>query len=586
MTPRTVLIVAVVALAGAAGYWVGARQSRLMLENSGNGKTSQEPLRLPDGTNPRIPSLPPSAPAAGVDEAVAESIEDPKEALKKTLAVRDQDTRRHQLIRLGWVWGSTSPEEAWKRSANVADSTARWQLQSAIVAAWANDEPERAFAHVAAMPASWQRDELLQLATTELARSDPRLALEMVAAVDVSQPQMFELLIANEWSKFDPAGAAQWVEALPRRRQARLAYQIADAFVAQQPGEALAWALRISRTPGRNLWSHMIGLLAQQNPQEALRTAKAAESPAQRSRAMAAALRTIAAQDPALAISYLEDIPAGPERAQTAVEIAIKMAETSPETALEWVASLSDRQARIMVMMNLSSRMAWEDVEAAAQLVDRVPQEARQHWIANVAEAYVEQDPAQAIQWVRQFESEASYESIVSQFASSLAMRDPEAAFELVEGATDGAQRDQMLVNILMSGAAQQSPETATRWVAKIADENSRAQAVANLASNWAQYDATAARKWVMSQPAGMVRDGGLTQLAAYATSTADETLDLIDQIQSREQRMNAVLQAAARLSNTNPEEARVLLRRHPLDPQRQQQLEQMLQHQPRQQFR
>jgi DNA polymerase IIIc chi subunit len=468
----------------------------------------------------------------------------------------------------------------------VADSAARWQLQSAIVAAWANDEPERAFAHVAAMPASWQRDELLQLATTELARSDPRLALEMVAAVDVSQPQMFELLIANEWSKFDPAGAAQWVEALPRRRQARLAYQIADAFVAQQPGEALAWALRISRTPGRNLWSHMIGLLAQQNPQEALRIAKAAESPAQRSRAMAAALRTIAAQDPALAISYLEDIPAGPERAQTAVEIAIKMAETSPETALEWVASLSDRQARMMVIMNLSSRMAWEDVEAAAQLVDRVPQEARQHWIANVAEAYVEQDPAQAIQWVRQFESEATYESIVSQFASSLAMRDPEAAFELVEGATDGAQRDQMLVNILMSGAAQQSPETATRWVAKIADENSRAQAVANLTSHWAQYDATAARKWVLSQPAGMVRDGGLMQLAAYATSTADEALDLIDQIQSREQRMNAVLQTAARLSNTNPEEARVLLRRHPLDPQRQQQLEQMLQHQPRQRFR
>jgi DNA polymerase IIIc chi subunit len=585
MTLRTVLIVAVVALAGAAGFWIGARQAQLTLEDSDSGKTD-EPLRLPDGTNPRIPSLPTSVPEAAADEAVAESIDDPKTALKKTLAVRDQDTRRHQLTRLGWVWGSTSPEEAWKRSGNVADSAARWQLQSAIVAAWANDEPERAFAHVAAMPASWQRDELLQLATTELARSDPRLALEMVAAVDVSQPQMFELLIANEWSKFDPAGAAQWVEALPRRRQARLAYQIADAFVAQQPGEALAWALRISRTPGRNLWSHMIGLLAQQNPQEALRIAKAAESPAQRSRAMAAALRTIAAQDPALAISYLEDIPAGPERAQTAVEIAIKMAETSPETALEWVASLSDRQARMMVIMNLSSRMAWEDVEAAAQLVDRVPQEARQHWIANVAEAYVEQDPAQAIQWVRQFESEATYESIVSQFASSLAMRDPEAAFELVEGATDGAQRDQMLVNILMSGAAQQSPETATRWVAKIADENSRAQAVANLTSHWAQYDATAARKWVLSQPAGMVRDGGLMQLAAYATSTADEALDLIDQIQSREQRMNAVLQTAARLSNTNPEEARVLLRRHPLDPQRQQQLEQMLQHQPRQRFR
>jgi hypothetical protein len=41
------------------------------------------------------------------------------------------------------------------------------------------------------------------------------------------------------------------------------------------------------------------------------------------------------------------------------------------------------------------------------------------------------------------------------------------------------------------------------------------------------------------------------------------------------------VLQTAARLNWTNPEEARVLLRRQPLDPQRQQQLEQMLQQQP-----
>jgi hypothetical protein len=110
MTLRTVLIVAVVALAGAAGFWIGARQAQLTLEDSDTGKTD-EPLRLPDGTNPRIPSLPTSVPEAAVDEAVAESIDDPKTALKKTLAVRDQDTRRHQLTRLGWVWGSTSPEE-------------------------------------------------------------------------------------------------------------------------------------------------------------------------------------------------------------------------------------------------------------------------------------------------------------------------------------------------------------------------------------------------------------------------------------------------------------------------------------------
>ncbi len=70
------------------------------------------------------------------------------------------------------------------------------------------------------------------------------------------------------------------------------------------------------------------------------------------------------------------------------------------------------------------------------------------------------------------------------------------------------------------------------------------------------------------------------TQLAINGTSSADDALAFIDQIQSQDQRMTAVLHTAERLHWSDPEEARTLLRRHPLDPQRQQQLESMLQHQ------
>jgi hypothetical protein len=182
----------------------------------------------------------------------------------------------------------------------------------------------------------------------------------------------------------------------------------------------------------------------------------------------------------------------------------------------------------------------------------------------------VAQDVDRGVEWVRRFESEPGYELIVQQFASELAVRSPDAALELVERTASGRQRDQMLADMVTSGAGKQSPETAARWVAKISDDDSRARAVEYLASTWGQYDAAGARRWVMSQPVGTVRDRGLTQLAANTTSAADDALYL----------MNAVLQTAARLNFTNPEEARVLLRRQPLDPQRQQQLEHMLQQQ------
>jgi hypothetical protein len=78
----------------------------------------------------------------------------------------------------------------------------------------------------------------------------------------------------------------------------------------------------------------------------------------------------------------------------------------------------------------------------------------------------------------------------------------------------------------------------------------------------------------------GQARDRGLAQLAINTSSTADDALALIDQIQSRDQRMRAVMQTAVRLSWASPDEARTLLRRQPLDPQHQQQLDQMLQQQ------
>ena len=577
MTLRTLLIVAGLGLAGGGGYWLGTQHTDGRIAD---GAAALLPALI-TSEDARLASLPSSAADSDARfvALTSEPIDDPQRALKKALRLTDDKVRRQQLARIGWAWGKASPEEAWKQAAKISDTASRWQLQSAIVTTWASEQPAQAFAYVAALPRDWQRDQLMRQVTAELARQDPRLALELLANAKVSDRRAFQTIVADEWSRFDPAGAAQWVETLDRLTQLQLAYTIADAYIAHQPDEALAWALRISRLRGR-LWSHMVGLLAQQNPQEALRLAQSAGNRAQRGRAMGAVLRNIAAEDPALAISYLKDLPAGPERMQTTTQIALEMAKTSPEAALDWLADQPDAGARYQAMTNIVSTLAWEDVDAAAQLGDRVPQEFRGSWINYVASAYAYEDVDKGIEWVKQFENEPGYEGIIGDFATGLAMTDPEAAFELVERTADGTQRDRMLTNMITSGMADQSPEIASRWITKMSDDNARAQAVEHLAGAWGQYDLQAARKWVLSQPTGAARDRGLTQLASANASTADAALALIGEIQSQDQRMEAVMRTAERLSYVDPEQARILLRRQPLDPQRQRELDMRLQQQ------
>ncbi len=570
---KTALLALVgVAAASAGGYWLGARTADSNVADAGQWST--ETMRTYAGQEP-------GGSSSALEAASARSVDDPHQAISEALALTNNHARRNQLAGIGQAWAMIAPEQAWEYASHLADPAARRTLQNAIVTLWASRQAEQAFASVAALPVDWQRDQLLRQVTTEIARRNPQLALELLTSADVPDPDSFRALIVEEWSRYDPAGAAQWVEKQERHRQAPLAYSLADAYVAQQPSEALAWALRISRSPGRNLWSYMLRQMAVHDPHEALRLALSAENPAQRSRALNAVLGTIARRDPALAMGQLEKVPAGEARTQTIADIASQIAETSPAAALDWLESLDDREARFRALIGLGHALAARDVDGAAQLIDRVPEGARRSWIASIANAYVEEDVEKGIQWVKKFHDEPGYANAVAQVASAVAALSPDAALELVERTLEGVQRDQAMASMLPM-VAMQSPEIASHRVDEIADESARAQAVESVASSWGRHDLPAARKWVQSLQPESSRDRGLMNLVLVADGQAsvDETVSLIGQIQSQDQRMQAALAAAARIGRRDPDGMRALLRRYPLDPPRQQQLESALQQQ------
>lgn len=483
----------------------------------------------------------------------------------------DRETAAHML----GVLAGIAPEQAWASAKQVSNAAQRFAYLNAVAATWAELDPERAFAQVSQLPAEWQRKDLLRLATLGIASRDPRLAIRLAESQGSLVSGQLTELIATQWSRDNPSEAGRWVESLSRPDQARYAYRVSDAYVAQKPTEALAWALRLAGSPQRYLWSQMLGEMATYDPDQALQIAQSADSPAQRTQALGKVLAAIAQTNPSRAMSLLQKMPTGRARSEVLGEVARSVASLAPNAAMDWLNDIDDNRLQMEAAQSLSWSMSRRNVEAAAQLIDRVPKDARANWIMAVASAYAEFDIDKGRQWVSRYSSESP--EVSTQFARTVATRNPEIALELIGGVTDDQERDRLLRGILQP-LAQHSPATAARWAERITDDESRAGSIGEVAGAWAQYDLPAARKWVSSLSDGSAKDYALSVLIQEGSASMDDMLPIINEIRQPERRSHAVLMAAMQLSQKDMESARTLLRRYPLDPARQRQFDQFVQ--------
>ena len=474
------------------------------------------------------------------------------------------------------VLTAVAPEQAWQRAREVTNPAERLAYLKAVSDAWAEQDGERVFAKITELPADWQRTELLRSVAVDIADRDPRLAIRLAQTLtpDVSGPMVEQ--IAAMWARNNPSEAARWVEGLPRQDQGRYAYRVAEPYLAQKQSEALLWAQRLAGSPRKYLWSSMLGQLAKYDPDQALQLAQSAESPAARSEAMGKVLAAIAQTNPSLAMTQLLKLPKSEMRSEILGEVATSVASLSSTAALDWLNDINDKSMRTQAAQSLGYALARRDADVAADMVDRVPKEARASWITSVALAYADADFEKGKQWVRRYANESG--DAAFQFARLVASRSPEQAVQLVDGIVDDRERDRLLRGML-EPLAEHSPAVAARWAERVTDDQQRERSIGEVAAVWTQYDAPAARKWILSLDDGPAKDAALQQLVIRGGGgSVDDVMPLINQIQTPERRSHAVLMAAMQLSQSDMDGARTLLRRYPLDPARQRQFEEFVQ--------
>jgi hypothetical protein len=506
----------------------------------------------------------------------------PKQVMSETLAQASSPKRNEKLASIGAAWAMTAPEVAWAHSRTIADPAARAAFEQSVINTWSMADPEAAFAGVVAIPANDRKDRLLFQAAAALARADPRRAVQIASGVNRADRRNALWSIVSEWGQHDPHAAAQWLEANPGKvNRDMVAHRFASRYGAVNPVEALSWAQRIeSAASARHRDLTLVGLVltgyAEESPEDALRLALGLDAGEQRNAAVGAVLGAIARRDPGYAMAHLDKLPKGQQRSNAILNMAMQVSRSDPRAAVEWIKTAeeegNDNEHGRSLVSALGHVLADSDPETAMSLTEQIPEKARGDWIVAVAAAYARQDPEAALRWARQYQNDPAYPRMTSELAGLVADSDPQMAMDFASSVLDARERDRTIARVVEQ-VSHQDPALAARWVERVRDDQERLQAIGNIAMQWAHTDSSAARKWVMSLPSGASRDQGITALMRTGVVPSDQAETLISQIQSPQHRMDAVLGVVVQLAQSDIDGARTLLRRHPLDPQRQEQL-------------
>lgn len=257
------------------------------------------------------------------------------------------------------------------RLAQEANPLRRFQDALEYMEDWVSADPEDALAWLMEQPRSERRDEVIRLAIGQFAESDPKAAA-IWAHGNLTGDALNNslILITEEWALRNGAEAADWLNTLPPSHERDAALEgtffvwaanhpeAAVSHLASHPPEdELATILRYATYAG---W-------AKSNPENAVRASLESSRRHGDPNQFASTLANWATIDlPASSDWLLENLPVGPERSASVLELAGMYASLSPQAGVTWLDRLESGSEREAAANKLASEWAATDpVEAA-----------------------------------------------------------------------------------------------------------------------------------------------------------------------------------------------------------------------------
>ncbi|WP_435895030.1 hypothetical protein [Oceaniferula spumae] len=227
-------------------------------------------------------------------------------------------------------------------------------------------------------------------------------------------------------------------------------------------------------------------------------------------------ISSIASQDPQRAITWLND-DQNPFASNKwmgqflAGTISKEWVKQDPEAALEWARNVPSDQ-RIGALTGVLGSIAMTDPQRAAKLAMEIEGDGREHVLADIAQSWAAKDPRGALAWVESLSDDERPRALNNTLAI-WARTEPNAAAEYVAMNLD-ADKSHKLVKSVTEAWVAKAPDEAAKWIATLPVDEKGAKAMSDAMWHWTNKNPKDAATWLADQPAGPVRDQGITGLA------------------------------------------------------------------------
>jgi hypothetical protein len=399
--PKVLLAVAACAVSGATGFWYG--KSNLAASTSGeaagaksaststrasssnaafasgggvadplNGATGSQAAQIleklaktdpaalaawaktlsPDKCASLLASLkgqPANAMLSAVLDAVVTSwaAQDPKSVLGAPDAIGIPRVREDGVDAALKALAAQDPKAAldWiKQNPGTASAKALQTRYDAAIAGYASTDPQGAFAAVMALSEGNPSDRQLKtsalqsLADSLAASGSFTDAVTMFGQLPAGQSQNDAYArLAQRWAEASPTDASAWVATLtdPTAR-AQAGRSVVDAWAASDPASAAAWAAQMDQQSTGGGTAGSASLLA-------------------------AAIRDWSTYDLDTPGQFLNQLPASPTKDSAIGIFALSAAQEDPQSAMQWVSTVSDDGMRNRLTMGVAFQMLQQD---------------------------------------------------------------------------------------------------------------------------------------------------------------------------------------------------------------------------------
>ncbi len=494
----------------------------------------------------------------------AMAVRDPQASWEIAATLEDPQLRLRTQRKLVETMVEQDPIAALLRAGEIDDRTVRQSASKSVLERWLNRDPAAVLAYLASIgdepPMDWGF--ITGTVYSEIALADPLLLLQTVDQLPLADRARARAAALNRWAKLDPQAAVDFATTQPAGQQRRAAINdVGRAYARVDPAGAVAWAKSMqARSP--RLLSTVLSSIAVKDPALALGLVDGLDSSRAQAEAMQGITMHLAANGKATLagahILTMED-----KGAQTsALEFLGPIwASNDPEAALAWF--LDNRSALpSMTLDNLAATFAQSNPQQAARFIDRVPADMRSNWMTRVAEGLAHEDPGAAQTWLEQFRGEPGYGDAAATVMLYRGRDDPDQLISALNDLED-PQLASQAAGLAADTLASREPAAAAAWAAQLDDESTRIEAVGQVARQWAESDAGAARSWILGLGGGLARDAAITH---YLTAQASEAA-LLSAYSSDTARQIGIQEALYGISRRDPEAARQLIDDYITDP-------------------